>query len=48
MVEKNFFDVIAIIPARAHFDKIEQLNMKEVGGKPLIYYAIQEAKKSNW
>ena len=48
MVEKNFFDVIAIIPARAHFDKIEQLNMKELGGKPLIYYAIQEARKSKF
>tara|TARA_B100001123_G_C15282318_1_gene1014434 strand:+ start:1033 stop:1728 length:696 start_codon:yes stop_codon:yes gene_type:complete len=46
MVEKSSFNVIAIIPARAHFDKIDHLNMKELGDNPLIYYAIKEAKKS--
>ena len=46
MVIKKNFDVIAIIPARAHHDKIDLLNMKEFGGKPLIYYTINLAIKS--
>ena len=48
MVIKKNFDVIAIIQARAHHDKIDLLNMKEFGGKPLIYYTIEQAKKSKY
>ena len=35
MVIKKNFDVIAIIPARAHHDKIDLLNMKEFWGQTI-------------
>jgi CMP-N,N'-diacetyllegionaminic acid synthase len=35
--------ILAVIPARGHHDTIEQLNMRELGGKPLIYYTFKAA-----
>ena len=38
--------VIAIIPARAGSKGIKDKNIKNLKGKPLISYTIEEAKKS--
>ncbi len=42
-------NIIAVIPARGGSKGIPKKNIKELGGKPLIYYVIRlarEAKKS--
>ncbi|MFH1390633.1 MAG: hypothetical protein ABIH56_07955 [Candidatus Margulisiibacteriota bacterium] len=36
--------VIALIPARGGHDGIKHMNMRELGGKPLIYYTIKAAQ----
>ncbi|MFT8348040.1 cytidylyltransferase domain-containing protein [Clostridium saccharoperbutylacetonicum] len=41
-------DVIAIIPARGGSKAIPRKNIKEINGKPLISYAINECKKSKY
>jgi CMP-N,N'-diacetyllegionaminic acid synthase len=38
--------VLAIIPARASRDDVENLNTRELGGKPLIHYTIRAACQS--
>lgn len=38
--------VLGIIPARGGSTSIKYKNIAKLGGKPLIYYAIREAKKS--
>lgn len=40
--------IIAIIPARGGSKTIPRKNIKPFNGKPLIYYAIAEAKKSQY
>lgn len=40
-------DTIAIIPARQNSKRLKNKNLKNFLGKPLIYYSINEAKKSN-
>jgi CMP-N,N'-diacetyllegionaminic acid synthase len=40
--------VLAIIPARGGSKGIPQKNIKEVAGKPLIAWTIEEAKKSRY
>ena len=40
--------ILAVIPARAHYDKIDQLNLKNLGGQPLISYTINAANKSKY
>jgi CMP-N-acetylneuraminic acid synthetase len=36
--------IIAVIPARGRNDGIPHMNMRELGGKPLIYHTIAAAK----
>lgn len=43
---KKSVKVLGIIPARGGSTSIKYKNIAKVGGKPLIYYSIQEAKKS--
>ncbi len=38
--------ILGIIPARGGSTSIRYKNIADVGGKPLIYYSIQEAQKS--
>lgn len=45
-VASNKVKVLGIIPARGGSTSIKLKNIANVGGKPLIYYAIQEAKKA--
>ena len=40
--------ILVVIPARAHNDKIDQLNLKTLGGQPLISYTINAAQKSKY
>ena len=40
--------IIAIIPARGSNDEIDHLNIKELGGSPLIIYSIEAALKSTY
>ena len=37
---------IAVIPARAGSKRLKNKNLKLIGGKPLIYYAITTAINS--
>jgi len=39
--------IIAMIPARIGSQRLPKKNLALLGGKPLIYYAIDAAKKSN-
>jgi CMP-N-acetylneuraminic acid synthetase len=41
-------NVLAVIPARGGSKRIPQKNIKELNGKPLIGYSIEEAKKSKY
>lgn len=41
-------DAIAIIPARLESTRLEQKMLQDLNGKPLISYAIQNAKKSKY
>jgi len=41
-------DIVAIIPARGGSKGIPRKNVKLLCGKPLIYYTINEAKKSKY
>lgn len=43
---KKKLKIIAIIPARGGSKRIPNKNIKIFNGKPLISYAIEEAKKS--
>ena len=38
--------IIAIIPAKGESSRLPNKNMQKVHGKPLIYYAIEDAKES--
>ena len=38
--------IICIIPAKSGSKRLKNKNMREIGGKPLIYYAIETAKQS--
>ncbi|MBU0686403.1 MAG: hypothetical protein KKB81_00930 [Candidatus Margulisbacteria bacterium] len=40
--------VLAIIPARGRNDGIKHMNMRELGGKPLIYYTIKAAQQCDF
>ena len=40
-------NTIAIIPARQNSKRLKNKNLKNFLGKPLIYYSINELKKSN-
>lgn len=40
--------VLAIIPARGRNDGIAHMNMRELGGHPLIYYTIRAAKSCDF
>ena len=40
--------VLAMIPARGRNDGIPHMNMRLLGGKPLIYYTIKAAKACDW
>ena len=40
--------ILAIIPARGGSKGIPRKNIIPINGKPLIYYAIKEAKKSKY
>jgi len=42
----NTKNILAIIPARGGSKRVPQKNVKLLGGKPLIAWAIEEAKKS--
>jgi N-acylneuraminate cytidylyltransferase len=42
------FKILAIIPARGGSKGVPGKNIKELNGKPLIYYSITEAKKSKY
>ena len=44
----NGKSVLAIIPARGGSKGVPRKNIKEVGGKPLIAWTIEEAKKSKY
>lgn len=44
----NGKQVLAIIPARGGSKRIPNKNIKELSGKPLIAYTIDEAKKSQY
>ena len=39
--------IVAIIPARAGSRSIKNKNLIQIKNKPLIYYSINSAKKSN-
>ena len=41
-------DTIAIIPARKNSKRLKFKNIKDFMGKPLIYYTIKSALKSNF
>ena len=40
--------IIAVIPARGNSKAIPKKNIYKILGKPLIYYTINEAKKSKF
>lgn len=40
--------IIAVIPARGRNDGIPHMNMRELGGKPLIYHTIAAAKRCDF
>ncbi|MDB3990731.1 hypothetical protein N9425_02625 [Gammaproteobacteria bacterium] len=40
--------ILAVVPARAHYDKIDELNLKKLGGNPLISYTLQATQKSKY
>ena len=44
----NEKSVLAIIPARGGSKGVPRKNIREVGGKPLIAWTIEEAKKSRY
>ena len=44
---KNKMNIIGIIPARGGSKGVHRKNIKELAGKPLIQYTIDEAKKSD-
>ncbi len=46
MKEQNDIKILAIIPARGGSKGIPRKNIADLGGKPLIYYTIREAKRS--
>ena len=39
-------NVLGIIPARGGSKRVPRKNIKQLNGKPLLYYTIREAKKS--
>jgi CMP-N-acetylneuraminic acid synthetase len=38
--------ILAVIPARGSKDEVEHMNIRELGGRPLIYYTIKAALES--
>ena len=45
---KNNIKIVAIIPARGGSKRLKRKNIYPVNGMPMIYYAIQACKKSNY
>lgn len=41
-------NILAIIPARGRKDEVEHMNIRDLGGHPLIYYTIKAALNSNY
>lgn len=41
-------EILAIIPARGSKDEIEHMNIRDLGGHPLIYYTIKAALNSEY
>jgi CMP-N-acetylneuraminic acid synthetase len=39
-------EILAIIPARGSHDEVDHMNVRTLGGKPLIYYTIRAAQQS--
>ena len=39
-------NVLAIIPARGCNDEVDHMNLRELGGKPLVWHTINQAQKS--
>lgn len=48
MNTQNNYKICAIIPARGESKGIPKKNIKDLAGKPLIAYSIEEAKKSKY
>ena len=46
-MELKSLKILALIPARGGSKSIPRKNIIEMCGKPLIYWSIQQAKKSN-
>ena len=44
----NHYQVCALIPARGGSKRIPHKNIKELAGKPLLWYTASEAKKSKY
>ena len=40
--------ILAVIPARGHNDEIQHMNIRNLGGKPLIYYTFNAARKNKY
>ena len=38
--------IIALIPARSGSERLKDKNIKNINGKPLLYYSIKSALKS--
>lgn len=44
----NKYHILGLIPARGTNDDVDHLNIKELGGKPMIVYSIKEALRSGY
>jgi N-acylneuraminate cytidylyltransferase len=44
----NNLSVLALIPARGGSKRVPRKNIKELAGKPLLFYTIEQAKKSKY
>ena len=42
------YHILGLIPARGTNDEVDHLNIKELGGKPMIVYSIKEALSSRY
>jgi len=45
-MKNNKPNIVAMIPARSGSQRLKNKNLALIGNKPLIYYAINAAKKS--
>jgi len=46
--KKFLHQVVAIIPARLSSKRLKKKNIKKIWGKPMLYWCIKAAKKSNY